>query len=102
MMLIPGLKQCSASDFKKNLNLLHRILDEFDEVVFADLNIPLNLLWVSVRSRNGVTRDLSAAIRRQIPQAMIVGHTTIHDEEESRHPENGIESDRRPQIESSR
>lgn len=75
MMLIPGLRKLSAPHFETRLRFLHALLDDHDDVVFADLNTPLNLLWVSVRTRRGVISDLSAEIRKHFPEAKLVGHT---------------------------
>lgn len=74
MMLIPGLRNLSAAQLQTRLGLLHTLLETHQDVVFADLNTPLNLLWVSVRTRHGVIAELAAEIRRQIPQARLVGH----------------------------
>ncbi len=75
MMLIPGLRNLSAPLFESRLTLLHALLDGHDDVVFADLNTPLNLLWISVRTRHGVINEVSAEIRSQFPEAKLVGHT---------------------------
>ena len=77
MMLIPGLKHRSGIDLKQRLDRLQAVLAGHEDVVFADLNAPLNLLWVSVRTRHGVISDLCAAIRLQIPEARLVGHTAV-------------------------
>ena len=75
MMLMPGLRNLPAAQFETRLTLLHALLDGHDDVVFADLNTPLNLLWVSVRTRHGVITQVSAEIRSQFPEAKLVGHT---------------------------
>jgi len=46
----------------------------FSEVVFVDLNVPLNLLWVSVRPRPGVILELFGAVKLHLPEAKLVGH----------------------------
>lgn len=74
MILIPGLKNLSQARFKRRLAALHSLLGGHDDVVFADLNTPLNLLWVSVKARHGVIRELAAEIRLCIPEARLVGH----------------------------
>jgi hypothetical protein len=52
---------------------LQHLLGRFDEhVVFADLNLKLNLLWVSLRPGKGVCPVLSAAVRELIPEAVLV------------------------------
>ncbi|NNC96606.1 MAG: hypothetical protein HKN88_00885, partial [Gammaproteobacteria bacterium] len=53
------------------------VLGGHKDVVFADLNTPLSLLWVSVRARHGVIEELVAEIRLRIPEARLVGHTTL-------------------------
>ena len=77
MMLIPGLKKLSAPLFEARLSLLHSLLGEHKDVVFVDLNTPLNLLWVSVRARHGVISEVAAEIRQHIPEARLVGHTPL-------------------------
>jgi len=42
--------------------------------VFADLNLKLNLLWISLRPRQGAIAEISAAIRIWVPEAMLVAH----------------------------
>jgi len=74
MLLIPGLRTLSASLLQSRLQQLHGLLDAHPDVVFADLNAPLNLLWVSVKARHGVICELADEIRRQIPEARLVGH----------------------------
>lgn len=75
MMLIPGLRNLPAPQFEACLAVLHGLLRGQEDVVFADLNTPLNLLWVSVRARHGVISELAAEIRLRIPEARLVGHT---------------------------
>jgi len=43
-------------------------------VHFADLNLRLGLVWISVESRPGLIPQLAAEIRRRIPEAVLVGH----------------------------
>jgi hypothetical protein len=74
MMLIPGLKNLSQSNLNARMSALHSLLGGHDDVVFADLNTPLNLLWVSVRARHGVIRELAAEIQLRVPEARLVGH----------------------------
>lgn len=77
MLLIPGLRGLPAALFQSRLSLLHTLLEAHPDVVFADLNTPLNLLWVSVRARHGVITDVAGEIRRQLPEARLVGHTVL-------------------------
>ena len=77
MMLLPGLRNLSGPDYTIRLTLLHTLLGAHRDVVFADLNIRLNLLWVSVRARHGVISELAAEIRLRIPEARLIGHTIM-------------------------
>lgn len=74
MMLIPGMKNRSGRDFQSRLDHIHALLEGQEDVVFADLNVPLNLLWVSIKTRHGLINELAAEIRRRIPEARLVGH----------------------------
>ena len=77
MMLIPGLKNRSGRDFKSRLAIMHAVLEDHEDVVFAELNAPLSLLWISVKARHGVINELVAEIRLRIPEARLVGHSTF-------------------------
>jgi len=74
MMLIPGLRDWPAQRRQEVLGLLHGVLGAFREVVFADMNVPLNLLWVSVKAKPGIIIDLAVAIQAHVPEARLVGH----------------------------
>lgn len=73
MMLIPGLREWPWARRNDRLAGLHAVLGGFPEVVFADLNLPLNLLWVSVRNTPGIILHLAAAIQARVPEAKVVG-----------------------------
>lgn len=74
MMLLPGLRDRDRADFEARLGALEAVLGAHADVVFADLNAPRNLLWVSVRARHGVIGEVAAAIRRRLPEAKLIGH----------------------------
>lgn len=75
MMLIPGLR---AKRQKELLNVVERIQYVFDRyrhaVVFADLNVRLSVLWVSVRPIPGICLDIACAIQFVVPEARLVAH----------------------------
>ena len=83
MMLIPGLRNLPAARLDTRLSALHALLGAHRDVVFADLNTPLNLLWVSVRARHGVISEVAGEIRQCIPEARLVGHTPLPGPEKS-------------------
>jgi len=73
MMLIPKLREQSSSRLQQTLQDLQQALAVYGEQVeFADLNLKLNLLWVSVRPSPGICLHLSAAIRARVPEAILV------------------------------
>lgn len=74
MVIFPGLRELPSHQLGERLLRLQSILQGFTEVVFADLNLPLNLLWVSVRPRPGVILELFRAMQWQLPEARLVGH----------------------------
>jgi len=73
MMIIPGLKNKSAEKRKNILNALTEVLEYYKEiVVFADLNLKMNLLWVSVKPVKGMFVEIPAAIIASIPEAKLI------------------------------
>ena len=73
MMLIPGLRSRPQHAINTILNKLQWILEQYREVVFVDLNLKINVLWVSVNSRPGIILELATSIQRLVPEALLVG-----------------------------
>jgi hypothetical protein len=76
MMLIPRLRSRPAAEIERASRDIQSVLALHQDVVFADLNLKLNLLWVSLRPRPGAISELVAAIRLRVPEAVLVGHFT--------------------------
>lgn len=74
MMLIPRLKEKSAREVERTVDHIRTILTLHSEVVFADLNLAINLLWVSLRPKRGAMAEIAAAIRLLVPEAVLVGN----------------------------
>ena len=75
MMLIPRLGKSSEIRQREVLLAIESVISDFgDEVVFADLNLKTNLLWVSIKPRHRATLEFAAAIRRQIPEALLIAN----------------------------
>ena len=75
MVLVPGLKQKPQNLINKTINELHLVLAHFDHaVVFAEFNVRLNLLWVSVKPIHGVRFEIVGAIQERVPEARLVSH----------------------------
>lgn len=74
MMLIPRLRNRTPAEIEQASRAIQSVLELHQDVVFADLNLKLNLLWVSLRPRPGAISELTAAIRLRVPEAVLVGH----------------------------
>lgn len=74
MMLIPRLRARPSTEIERVSRAIQGVLSLHKDVVFADLNLKLNLLWVSLRPRPGAISELVAAIRLRVPEAVLVGH----------------------------
>ena len=75
MMLIPGLGRRSELHLQTTLGELQAVFDYYrEQVVFADLNLRLNVLWVSIKPLPGLNLELAAAIKQRVPEAMLVAN----------------------------
>ena len=74
MMLIPRLRSRPPAEIERASSEIQSVLTLHQDVVFADLNLKLNLLWVSLRPRQGAISELVAAIRLRVPEAVLVSH----------------------------
>ena len=75
MMLIPGLRDKPKHIIDDTIQDIHIVLTHFSHaVVFAEFNLKLNLLWVSIRSIQGVRLEIASAIQEQVPGAKLVSH----------------------------
>ena len=73
MILISGLRAWPGAKQTATVDKIQGVLSGFAEVVFADLNVPLNLLWVSVKPKPGLILEVYDAIKNHIPEAVLVG-----------------------------
>ncbi len=76
MVLIPHLKTQQAVYIGNAQNWITGVLKQHKEVVFANMDLKLNLLWVSHRYRAGIMLEIVGAIRLQLPEAVLVAHNT--------------------------
>lgn len=76
MVLIPRLKSRHALYIGNAQSHIAGILKRHEEVVFANMDLKLNLLWVSHRYRAGLMLEIVNAIRLRVPEAVLVAHTT--------------------------
>ena len=75
MLLIPGLRDKPRHIIDTTLRDVHLALTQFSHaVVFAEFNLKLNLLWVSIRPIQGIRFEIAGAIQEQVPEAKLVSH----------------------------
>ena len=72
MVLIPGLRERDRQQFSETVDAIQAVLQCESSVVFADLNVSLNLLWVSHQSVPGLTANLVGALQEKVPEALLV------------------------------
>jgi hypothetical protein len=74
MLLIPGLGAQPPAVRERIGGKVRKVCADFgDRVAFADLNYSINVLWVSVAAEPGLAAQVAQAIRRQVPEARLVG-----------------------------
>ena len=78
MMIIPSLKTATPEQRKQTINNITQVLAKYaNTVVFADLNMKMSLLWISVRPTKGMIVEISSAIMELIPAAKIISERSV-------------------------
>ena len=74
LMIIPKLKTKPDHIVKQTLSEIDAALKQFsNRVVFANIDMKLNTLWVSFKNQPGLYMDIVAAVKLRVPEAVIVG-----------------------------
>lgn len=74
MMIIPKLKKKPQKYIDKTLSDIQMVLNQYSNVVvFANMNLKINCLWISHKAQPGVCQELASAIRKYVPEAALVG-----------------------------
>lgn len=75
MMLAPGFKHRPSHEIEYLMHAIQGVLANFERwVVFADFNLKINVLWVSLKYRPGIMTEVVAALRAQAPVLKLVAH----------------------------
>ncbi len=75
MMLFPKLRDKPRHQVERTLVAVQGVLANFEaNVVFAELNLKLNILWVSIRPVQGLRLEIADAIQCLVPDAKLVSH----------------------------
>lgn len=73
MMLIPGLKHKCNNTIAEIVSKLEAVLMHYREyIVFADLNMKINALWVTLKPGVALTAEIAAMIHHHVPEAKLV------------------------------
>jgi hypothetical protein len=74
MMLIPGLRKRPQHEINATLNNIQKVLEQYNDVVFANFNLKINVLWVLLNCRPGIILKMAASIQDLVPEALLVAH----------------------------
>ncbi len=75
MMLIPGLRDKPRIIINQTMQTIHATLTCYaDHVVFAEVNLKLNLLWISLKPEMGMRNTIACAIQDRVPGAKLISH----------------------------
>lgn len=74
MLLLPGVRGALEPVLNRVSAELQAVLGCFgDQVLFAELNLKLGLLWVTVPGEPGLCHEVAQAIRAQLPETRVIG-----------------------------
>ncbi|MEE9493128.1 MAG: hypothetical protein V3W04_07095 [Gammaproteobacteria bacterium] len=74
MMLLPGLRNKPDAVIGAIMKDIQSVLGRYRHVVFAEVRVELNLLWVSLKPELGVSREIAQAVRECVPDAKLISH----------------------------
>jgi hypothetical protein len=75
MMIVPKLRTKPTGYIQHTLTEIASVLEHYRNVViFADMNLRLNTLWVTVKPVPGICLELAAAVKVRVPEALLVAH----------------------------
>ena len=74
LMIIPKLKTRPEQYIKDTLANIEFALKQFNnEVIFANMDMKLNTLWVSFKAVPGIYADIVSTLQTNVPEAVLVG-----------------------------
>ena len=75
IVLLPRLREKTAHEVTLIARGIDRALSQFSaQIMFAELNVNRNNLWVSMRPTKGIRAYIATAIRLEVPDAKLIGH----------------------------
>jgi hypothetical protein len=74
LMIIPKLKSKPEHYIKDTLANIEFALKQFgNDILFANIDMKLNTLWVSFKAVPGVYGDIVLTLQTNVPEAVLVG-----------------------------
>ena len=78
MMLIPGLKNFESSKLQDIIKKVELVLQHYEkDIVLADLNLKINVLWVTINPHAGLMSEIAALIHHVVPEAKLVSQHRV-------------------------
>jgi len=78
MMLIPGLKNFEPFHLRETINKIEAVLKLYEkDIILADLNLKINILWVTLQPHVGLSSEVAALIHHVVPQAKLVSQHAV-------------------------
>lgn len=78
MMLIPGLKNFEPLHLRETINKMEEVLKLYEkDIIIADLNLKINILWVTIQPHIGLSSEIAAFIHHVVPQAKLVSQHAV-------------------------
>ena len=74
LMIIPKLKSKPEHYIKDTLANIEFALKQYgNDILFANIDMKLNTLWVSFKAVPGVYGDIVSTLKTNVPEAVLVG-----------------------------
>jgi len=83
LMIIPKLKTKPEQYIKDTLANIEFALKQFNnEILFANIDMKLNTLWVSFKAVPGVYVNIVSTLKTSVPEAVLVGdsHSRLNED----------------------
>lgn len=78
MMLIPGLRSFESHRMQEIIDKLEAVLKRYEKyIILADLNLKINVLWVTLQPHIGLSTEIAALIHHDIPEAKLVSQHSV-------------------------
>ena len=78
MMLIPGLKNFEPFHLRETIHKMETVLRLYEnDIILADLNLKINVLWVTLQPHIGLSSEIAALIHHVVPQAKLVSQHAV-------------------------